>query len=133
MNKTKKIKSLVNKTIVRSLPSVYHNGVTIDIAFSNDGNQMVFSCTLHKEASSSYTEILKNSVYFDKDLIRTSVEYKESEDAIVVTYHEDLMQLNYARFTYLLDEFSWVASKQKETLLRLIGGEELEFVYFARN
>ncbi|SCA63950.1 hypothetical protein SCG7109_BS_00020 [Chlamydiales bacterium SCGC AG-110-M15] len=125
----KRIKSVFKGFSVK-FKSVSRNGFNFSLNVSDDGTALIFSTPIY-QGEGSTPRIIKEQalqdLYFSKGTIETKIQFDDAKNQVLMTYSEELSQLNYARFHELLDELIWVA-QQRISLLDASNPFDYEFV-----
>lgn len=129
-----RIRSAFSKFEVK-FKTVARNGFEFKLDTSKDGKALIFSTPIYK-SEGSIPRIIKEQalmdIYFDQGTVNTHIHFDDENNQILMSYSEELSQLNYPRFHELLDELIWVA-EQRMGIFDVNEPFDYEFVCIVRN
>ena len=127
------IGALFEKSVSSYLGSVSINDVNITCTVNDETECLVFSAPIY--SASKLSEVIRQQamaeVVLGAGLPKAKASIVDEEQAVYLSFEEPLDQVSYARFTELLDEFSWLA-KEWADLFDEEPFSELTFAYINR-
>ncbi|MFT4552514.1 MAG: hypothetical protein ACI9S8_001139 [Chlamydiales bacterium] len=124
------IGALFERSVSSYLGSIVVNKVSVTCTVNDETACLVFSAPIY--SSTQLSEAIRQQasveVVLGAGLPRATASIVDEEQAVYLSFEEPLDQLNYARFTELLDEFSWL-SKEWADLFDEEPFSELTFAY----
>lgn len=110
------IGALFEKSVSSYLGSIVINNTSITCTVNDETECLVFSAPIY--SSSQLSEAIRQQagaeVVLGQGLPKATASIVDEEQAVYLSFEEPLDQINYARFTELLDEFSWLANEWAE-------------------